>query len=88
MVAAAVSQASILGCSAKHEESREIPLRLNRDFLVWPTMLRRLVVVFEQVRDVRKSSAFLKAFVEIVPDDAWASEKKVVLFRRRHREEG
>lgn len=71
-----LKKASILGLSAKYEEAREILLRLNRDFPGRPAILRRLVVVFEQVRDLGKASAFLKAFVRIVPNDAWANEKK------------
>ena len=50
--------------------------RLHRDFPGRPAILRRLVVVFEQLRDLGKAAAFLKAFIRATPDDAWANEKK------------
>ena len=68
-------RASILGIQAKYEDSCEILLRLNRDFPDRPALLRRLVVVFEQLRDLGKASAFLKAYKRKVADDPWATEK-------------
>ena len=41
-----------------------------------PAILRRLVIVFEQLRDVGKAAAFLKAYARTVPHDAWANEKR------------
>jgi serine/threonine-protein kinase len=69
-----LKKASVLGLSASYDEA--ILLRLNRDFPGRPAILRRLVVVFEQLRDLGKASAFLKAFMRAVPNDAWADEKK------------
>lgn len=71
-----LKKASILGLSANDVEARDLLLRLNRDFPGRPAILRRLVVVFEQLRDLGKASAFLKAFLRAVPNDAWANEKR------------
>lgn len=71
-----LKKASILGLSASYDDARDILLRLNRDFPGRPAILRRLVVVFEQLRDLGKAAAFLKAFIRAAPDDAWANEKK------------
>jgi hypothetical protein len=34
------------------------------------------VVVFEQLRDIGKASAFLKAYGRDHPNDKWSSEKR------------
>lgn len=65
-------QASILGAQAKYEEACSILLRLNRDFPHRPELLKRIVTVYEQLRDVHRASAFLKAYERIVPGDLWA----------------
>ncbi len=59
-----------------HHEAAEILLRLNRDFPERPAIIRRLVVVFEQLRNTGKASAFLKAFGRDNPNDTWISEKR------------
>ena len=51
-------------------------MRLNRDFPGRPAILQRLVIVFEQLRDVGKAAAFLKAYARAVPHDAWANKRK------------
>jgi serine/threonine-protein kinase len=71
-----LKKASVLGLLARYEEARDILLRLNRDFPGRPAVLRRLVIVFEQLRDVGKAAAFLKAYARAAPHDAWASEKR------------
>ena len=71
-----LKKASVLGLQARYEEAREILLRLNRDFPSRPAILRRLVMVFEQLRDLGKASAFLKAYLRAAPQDAWAVEKR------------
>jgi tetratricopeptide (TPR) repeat protein len=71
-----LKKASVLGLLAQYEEARDILLRLNRDFPGRPAVLRRLVIVFEQLRDVGKAAAFLKAYSQAVPHDAWATEKR------------
>jgi serine/threonine-protein kinase len=74
-------RASILGIQAKYQDSCEILLQLNRDFPDRPALLRRLVVVFEQLRDLGKASAFLKAYKRKVADDPWATEKAELFAR-------
>ena len=69
-------RASILGLQAQYREASEILLRLNRDFPGRPAILRRLVVVFEQLRDIGKASAFLKAYGRDNPNDTWVFEKR------------
>lgn len=65
--------ASILGAQAKYEEACTILLRLNRDFPNRPELLKRIVTVYEQLRDVQRASAFLKAYERQVPADPWAA---------------
>jgi hypothetical protein len=36
---------------------------------------KRLVAVFEQMRDTRKAAAFLRAYQKAVPDDPWGTSK-------------
>jgi serine/threonine protein kinase len=71
-----LKRASILGLQAQYHEASEILLKLNRDFPGRPAILRRLVVVFEQLRDIGKASAFLKAYGRDIPADSWVSEKR------------
>lgn len=71
-----LKKASVLGLRAQYREASEILLRLNRDFPGRPAVLRRLVVVFEQLRDLGKASAFLKAYGRIHVEDAWVKEKR------------
>lgn len=71
-----LKRASIFGLQAQYHEASEILLRLNRDFPGRPAILRRLVVVFEQLRDIGKASAFLKAYGRDNPNDTWVSEKR------------
>jgi serine/threonine protein kinase len=71
-----LKKASVLGLLAQYEEARDILLQLNRDFPGRPAVLRRLVVVFEQLRDIGKAAAFLKAYARAAPHDTWASEKR------------
>ena len=66
-------QASILGAQAKYEEACSILLRLNRDFPNRPELLKRIVTVYEQLRDVQRASAFLKAYERQVSTDPWAA---------------
>lgn len=68
-------KASIFGLQAKFDEACEILLRLNRDFPGRPAILRRLVVVYEQLRDLGKASAFLKAYRKKGNSDEWAHQK-------------
>jgi eukaryotic-like serine/threonine-protein kinase len=71
-----LQKASILGLQAKYEESSQILLQLNRDFPGRLAILKRLITVFEQLRDIGKASAFLKAYEKIVTIDTWAQKKR------------
>src|SRR4051794_40902247 len=71
-----LKKASLLGLTARYEEACAILLQLNRDHPRRPAVLKRLVLVYEQLRDVGKAAAFLKAYVREVPDDAWAQQKQ------------
>src|SRR5205085_1723012 len=70
-----LKKASVLGLQARYSEARDILLRLNCEFPGRPALLRRLVVVFEQLRDLGKAVAFLKAYSRCNPNDDWVSEK-------------
>jgi serine/threonine-protein kinase len=54
-------KASVLGLMAKYEEARDVLLQLNRRLPGRPAVLRRLVTVFEQMRDNDSAAAFRRA---------------------------
>ena len=68
-------KASILGSQAKYEEACQLLLALNRQYPQRLTVLKRLVLVFEQLRDTGKAVAFLRTYTRQAPDDSWATEK-------------
>lgn len=67
--------ASILGLQARYEEACSILMRLNREFPQRPQVLKRLVLVYEQLRDPGKAAAFLKAYNRLGTEDPWAAKK-------------
>jgi serine/threonine-protein kinase len=70
-----LKKASILALDSRYEESAEQLLVLNRRLPNRPAILKRLVAVYEQMRDMGKAVAFLRAYLKAVPRDAWALEK-------------
>jgi serine/threonine-protein kinase len=71
-----LKKASVLGMQARYGEAGEILLRLNREHPGRPGVLRRLVVVFEQQRDLGKAMAFLRAYLRELPEDSWGMQKQ------------
>jgi serine/threonine-protein kinase len=67
--------ASILALDAKYEEAAEYLMALHRRLPGKPAILRRLIAVFEQMRDVGKAAAFLRSYQKVAPDDPWAASK-------------
>ena len=67
--------ASILALDAKYEAAAEQLMALHRRLPGRPAILRRLIAVFEQMRDTGKAAAFLRAYQRVVPDDPWAISK-------------
>jgi eukaryotic-like serine/threonine-protein kinase len=70
-----LKQASIFALDAKYEKAAEQLLALHRRLPGKPAILRRLVAVYEQMRDIGKAAAFLRAYQKVVPDDEWAANK-------------
>lgn len=70
-----LKKASLLGLQARYEDAANILLSLNRDHPNNPAILKRLVLVFEQIRDMGKATAFLRVYLKIVPDEQWAKKK-------------
>jgi serine/threonine-protein kinase len=70
-----LKHASILALDAKYEEAAEQLMKLNRQMPGKPAILRRLVAVYEQMRDTGKAVAFLRAYSKLVPDDPWSQGK-------------
>lgn len=70
-----LTKASLLGSQARYDEACQLLLALNRQHPQHPATLKRLVLVFEQLRDIGKAVAFLRVYVRLVPDDTWATEK-------------
>jgi eukaryotic-like serine/threonine-protein kinase len=71
-----LKKASLLGLQANYNEAAKILLHLNRELPNCPAILKRLVLVFEQMRDIGKASAFLRAYAKNVPEDLWAKRKQ------------
>jgi serine/threonine-protein kinase len=71
-----LKKASLLGLTAHYEEACAILLQLNRDHPRRPAVLKRLVLVYEQMRDVGKAAAFLRAYAREVPGDPWGQRKQ------------
>ena len=57
-----LKKASILGLQAKYKEACEILLKLNRQYPNKPSILKRLALVYEQLRDQGKAAAFKRAY--------------------------
>jgi eukaryotic-like serine/threonine-protein kinase len=70
-----LQKASILGAQARYEEASKILIGLNRDYPQRLAILKRLVLVFEQQRDISKVGAFLRAYRNLLPEDPWVQEK-------------
>lgn len=70
-----LKKASLLGMQAKYTEAYEILLKLNRAYPQHSPILRRLVLVCEQLRDPGKAAAFLRLYLKVSPDDKWALRK-------------
>jgi eukaryotic-like serine/threonine-protein kinase len=70
-----LKQSAILGTQAKFSEAIEILIRLNREYPKRPAILKKLVLAFEQQRDMSKAIAFLRSYNNLFPEDPWASEK-------------
>jgi serine/threonine protein kinase len=71
-----LKRASILALDAKYEAAAEELMALHRKLPGRPAILRRLVAVFEQKRDIGKAAAFLRAYQKLAPDDPWALTKE------------
>jgi eukaryotic-like serine/threonine-protein kinase len=70
-----LKQASILALDAKYEQAAEKLLALHRQLPGKPAILRRLIAVFEQMRDTGKAAAFLRAYQKVAPEDPWGASK-------------
>lgn len=70
-----LKHASILALDARYNDAAEQLMALHRRLPGKPAILRRLVAVFEQMRDTGKAAAFLRAYQKAVPDDPWAISK-------------
>lgn len=68
-------KASILALDSRFADAAEQLLALHRRLPNRPAILKRLVVIFEQMRDMGKAVAFLRAYLKAVPGDAWALGK-------------
>ena len=68
-------KASILGVQARFDEARELLLELNRQFPNDRLILKKLVLVNEQLRDTGKAAAYLRALIALGEPDAWAVKK-------------
>lgn len=70
-----LKHASILALDARYEAAAEQLIALHRRLPNRPAILRRLVAVYEQLRDMGKAAAFLRAYQKAAPEDPWAVTK-------------
>jgi serine/threonine-protein kinase len=70
-----MKKASILGVQARYDEARELLLELNRQHPNHRPVLKKLVLVNEQLRDSGKAAAYLRAYIALGELDAWAAKK-------------
>lgn len=75
-----LTKASVLAMDAEYQGAVEILLDLNRRLPQRPAILKRLVMAYEQLRDLGKAQAFLKAYRKICPEDTWATGRQEVFF--------
>lgn len=71
-------KASLLGMQARYKEASEILLTLNRRLPRRAVILRRLVLVFEQMRDFEQAEAFnqvIRAFESSPPKTSQSQQK-------------
>jgi len=68
-------KASILALDSRYVDAAEQLLTLHRSLPNRPAILKRLVVIYEQMRDMGKAVAFLRAYLKAVPGDPWALDK-------------
>jgi len=73
-----LTKASILAMDAEYQGAVDILLDLNRRLPQRPAILKRLVMAYEQLRDLGKAQAFLKAFRKVAPDDVWGMSRQEV----------
>lgn len=71
-----LQKASLMGLSARYDEARLLLLDLNRTHPQTPAILKRLVVVHEQLREIDRAAAFLKGYIALCPGDNWAERKQ------------
>ena len=71
-----VKKASILGVQARFDEARELLLDLNRRYPKDRPILKKLVLVNEQLRDASKAVAYLRAYCAAGQPDDWSSKKQ------------
>ena len=70
-----IKKASILGVQARFDEARELLLKLNREYPNDRLVLKKLVLVNEQLRDLGKAAAYLRAYNALGETDSWGTTK-------------
>ena len=70
-----IKKASILGVQARFDEARELLVELNRQHPNDRLILKKLILVNEQLRDACKAATYLRAYLSLVPTDLWAVRK-------------
>jgi len=71
-----IKKASILGVQARFDEARELLLELNRRYPNDRLILKKLVLVNEQLRDASKAAAYLRAYRALGQPDDWSAKKQ------------
>ena len=70
-----LKKASICGLQSKYDEAIEILISLNQSYPRRPSILKRLALAYEQVRQPQKAMAYLKVYKKVSGGDVWADEQ-------------
>jgi len=70
-----LAKASIYGLQAKYKDALQLLTQLNQNYPGKPSILRRLVLVYEQLRKPERAISYLKAYIRLEPKEKWAQDK-------------
>lgn len=68
-----LKKASVCGLQSRYDEAIELLINLNKQYPRKPSILKRLALAYEQIRQPQKAVAYLKVYRKVSGDDLWAN---------------
>jgi tetratricopeptide (TPR) repeat protein len=68
-----LKKASVYGLQSRYEEAIELLVGLNKEYPRKPSILKRLALAYEQIRQPQKAIAYLKVYRKVTGDDVWVN---------------